>query len=347
MRIKKPNKDAIRLSKFVNDWSNVYGPNLCGHKNHTLRSYLKSLRLFLDYMEEIGVGITNFSFDKMSRVNIENWIIKLRDKNSASTCNTRLSGVRTFLRYMAAKDMALSYISQNASLIPLQKAPKKKISGLTKKAVQSIMKMPNPTTETGLRDFTLMTVMYATAMRLNEVLTLTLDRINLDGDIPSVTIIGKGDLVRTVPLLPKTVECLRYYIGVFHMGNSQSADLLFFSKIGGKNRSLSQTAVDKRLKKYAKKAHEICEDVPLTLHSHQFRHAMASHWLEDGINIVQISSLLGHSNVETTMIYLDITTDDERKALMTIEDGQDCEIEKKWKKDADTLTGICGLCKAR
>lgn len=56
--------------------------------------------------------------------------------------------------------------------------------------------------------------------------------------------------------------------------------------------------VNQRLKKYAKRAYKICNDVPLDLHAHQIRHAKASHWLEDGMNIIQISFLLGHANLE-------------------------------------------------
>ncbi len=71
------------------------------------------------------------------------------------------------------------------------------------------------------------------------------------------------------------------------------------------------------LKICAETAHESCPEVPLDAHAHQFRHAKASHWLEDGINVVQVSFLLGHKQLETTMRYLDITTEDKIKALAT------------------------------
>ena len=73
-------------------------------------------------------------------------------------------------------------------------------------------------------------------------------------------------------------------------------------------------------------------DVPLDLHAHQFRHAKASHWLEDGMNIVQISFLLGHEQLQTTMVYLDITTEEEAKALATLEDENDKKVINKVEK---------------
>lgn len=84
---------------------------------------------------------------------------------------------------------------------------------------------------------------------------------------------------------------------------------------------------------------------PLDAHAHQFRHAKASHWLEDGINVVQVSFLLGHEQLETTMRYLDITTEDKIKALATLEDETQKTVPKKWKNKNGTLTDFCGLKK--
>ena len=106
---------------------------------------------------------------------------------------------------------------------------------------------------------------------------------------------------------------------------------------------MSQTAVSKRLKKHAKAAHEMCDEVPRDLHAHQLRHAKASHWLEDGMNIVQISFLLGHEQLQTTMVYLDITLEQELKALQTLEDENDKKVSKKWKSLKGGLAEFCGV----
>lgn len=76
----------------------------------------------------------------------------------------------------------------------------------------------------------------------------------------------------------------------------------------------------------------MCEDVSLNLHAHPFRHAKASHWLENGMNIAQISYLLGHECIQTTMAYLDITTEQEEKALETLENESQKEHGKKMEK---------------
>ena len=107
--------------------------------------------------------------------------------------------------------------------------------------------------------------------------------------------------------------------------------LIFYSKSKGVYAPMSAENVNKMLKKYALIAHETCEDVPLNLHAHQFRHAKASHWLENWMNIAQISYLLGHECIQTTMAYLDITTEQEEKALETLENESQKNMAKKWK----------------
>lgn len=106
---------------------------------------------------------------------------------------------------------------------------------------------------------------------------------------------------------------------------------------------LTQPAIAKRLSLYAAKAHEICTDVPLNLHSHLWRHSMATHWREDNINI-EIKELLGHRNLSTTMIYEDVTEEQKRKAIDTLEDTITKSQDKKWKKlenmELLTLVGL-------
>jgi integrase len=81
----------------------------------------------------------------------------------------------------------------------------------------------------------------------------------------------------------------------------------------------------------------------MDFHAHQLRHAKASHWLEDGMNIVQISFLLGHQQLQTTMVYIDITLEQELKALSTLEDENDKNVSKKWKSMKGGLAEFVGV----
>lgn len=90
-------------------------------------------------------------------------------------------------------------------------------------------------------------------------------------------------------------------------------------------------------------ANAVCKDVPLNTHAHLFRHGKASHWIEDGLSVVEIQFLLGHEQIETTMKYLEITTDQKLKALATLESETDKKISRKWKNSDGSLTDFCGL----
>ena len=152
----------------------------------------------------------------------------------------------------------------------------------------------------------------------------------------------KGEIVkkRTLYILPKLAAHLKRYIKEAHGEEPFSNDYLFYSRNGKNKDKLSSKAIEKRLHIYAERAHKICEDVLLSLHAHQFRHARASHWLEQGINIVEISVLLGHQQIATTMKYLDISTEDQAKALAALDDENTKSISRKWKNKNGSLKSL-------
>ncbi len=214
---------------------------------------------------------------------------------------------------------------------------------MSKKAVQALLSVPDLSTKAGRRDLALMIIIYSTATRMDEILSLKIEQLHLDAEKPNITIIGKGNKIRTMYLLPKAVAHLKKYLKEFHGDTLNPEAYVFYSRNAGSHGKMSQTAVNKQLKKHARAAHEMCDEVPLDLHAHQLRHAKATHWLEDGMNIVQISFLLGHEQLQTTMIYMDITLEQELKALATLEDESDKKISKKWKNVKGELAKFCGV----
>jgi site-specific recombinase XerD len=214
---------------------------------------------------------------------------------------------------------------------------------MSKKAVQVLLSVPDLSTKPGRRDLTLMIIIYSTAARIDEILSLKTDQLHLNAEKPNVTIIGKGRKIRTLYLLPKAVAHLKKYLKNFHGDAPNPEAYVFYSRNTGIYGKMSQPAVSKQLKKHARAAHEICDEVPLDIHAHQLRHAKASHWLEDGMNIVQISFLLGHEQLQTTMVYIDITLEQELKALTTLEYENDKKVSKKWKNIKGGLAEFCGV----
>ena len=342
------NAKSLDLARAISEFLSDYAPTHLTNSQHTLHSYETALTLYIGYLEdEYDIKPATFSPQCFEQSKIEGWMEWLANERGCSpqTCNTRLSSFRKFIKYLSSRNPKYLYLLDEAAKVPLRKKKKTKVSGLTREAVKVLLAEPDTTHKTGIRDLALMVVLYATAARIDEILSICIKDLKLDVEKPYVVIVGKGEKVRTLYLLPKAVAHIKLYIKVFHGSDPRPDSFLFFSRNKGSMEKLSQSAVRKMMKKYANSCHEKCEDVPLDLHAHQFRHAKASHWLEDGMNIAQISFLLGHSQLETTMIYLDITTEQEAAALATLEDESDRNAVPKWNPDTDSLSAICGLRK--
>lgn len=342
--MKKPDKDAVEISKYISSFLRDYAPEHLTGSEHTVRSYEASLSLYIGFLEEEGITSKRFNIQCFDQKTIEKWLSWLSKTRgcSPSTCNSRLASLRAFLKYLSSRNAKFVSIANEASRIKLRKTQGRVVSGMSREAVKALMAAPDTTEKIGLRDLAFMVTLYATAVRLDELLSLKLDNVHLDECKPYITVIGKRNKLRTLYLLPRVVDHLRQYISVFHNTPDGNA-YLFYSRTKGVYTKMSQAGISKMLKKYASAAHEKCSDVPIGLHAHQFRHAKASHWLEDGMNIVQISFLLGHANLETTMIYLDISLDQKAEAMAILASEFTKGIVAKWKGHEDSLASLCGL----
>jgi len=339
----KNGDEARDLTMHISQFIDVYAPNHLTESKNTLRSYHSTLNKYLAFLEDQkGYTITTISKTCFEHELIEEWMRYMRreEELEPDTCNIRLGGLRKFLEYLSSRDITYAYLFTEAEQIPLMKTSKKKVNGLTRWAVKAVLNEPDQGTQTGRRDLVFMMIAYAIAARISEILGIRLRDIHLDGKEPFITLFGKGNKIRTMYILPKLVAHLKKYIQEAHGDCPDLENYLFYTRNGTHKDPLSAKAIENRLKKYAVSAHEKCTEVPLDLHMHQFRHARASHWLEEGINIVEISYLLGHEQLETTMKYLDISVDDLRKAQATLDDEDTAKVSRKWKKNKKSLKSL-------
>ena len=344
--MKKATNESVIIARHINAFLNEYVPSQKSRSSHTLKSYQYALSLYIGFLEtKKGISAERLCGGCFSRSIIEEWLQWLMELRGCSpeTCNNRLASLRAFLKYLGSREILLLYLSEDATRIPRKKEIHKKIKGMSKKAVQVLLSVPDLSTKAGRRDLALMIIIYSTAARIDEILSLKTKQLHLDAEKPNATIIGKGSKIRTLYLLPKAVAHLKKYLKEIHGDTPNPEAYVFYSRNTGVYGKLSQTAVNKQLKKHARAAHELCNEVPPDLHAHQLRHAKATHWLEDGMNIVQISFLLGHEQLQTTMVYMDITLEQELKALATLEDENDKKISKKWKNIKGGLAQFCGV----
>ena len=344
--MKKSTKESIKIAGYISGFLDEYAPSQKTASENTLRSYQNALALYMNFLEtEMHIRCETLDGSCFRRTAIEQWLVWLNGTRGCSpqSCNNRLASLRAFLKYLGSRDAAYLYLYQEASGIERRKCTKKKVEGMSRAAVKALMEAPDPSRRTGRRDMAFMVLLYSTAARLDELLSMKNSQIHLDVSKPHATIIGKGNKIRTLYLLPKVVAHLEHYMKEFHGEHPDPDAYVFYSRNTGVHGKLTQPAISKMLKKHAKAAHDSCSEVPLNIHAHRLRHAKASHWLEDGMNIVQISFLLGHEQLQTTMVYLDITTEEKAKGLATLEDDNDKNVSPKWKNADGTLVDFCGI----
>jgi site-specific recombinase XerD len=344
--VKKAIGESVMIARHINGFLNEYVPSQKSSSSNTLKSYRYALALYIGFLDkEKQISAESLCGRCFDRVVIEEWLKWLVNHRGVSpeTSNNRLASLRAFLKYIGSREISLLYLYEDATRIPRKRQVRRKVKGMSKKAVQALLSVTDLSIRTGRRDLTLMITIYSTAARIDEILSLKIEQLHMDGQKPSVTIIGKANKIRTMYLLPRAVSHLKKYIKEFHGDTPDPKAYVFYSRNTGSYGKMSQPAVNKQLKKHAKAAFKICDEVPLDLHAHQLRHARASHWLEDGMNIVQISFLLGHEQLQTTMVYLDITLEQELKALQTLEDENDKKVSKKWKNVKGGLAEFCGV----
>ena len=177
------------------------------------------------------------------------------------------------------------------------------IEYMSEDAVQAVMKQPDVHTRQGVRDQFFMILLYDTAARIQEMLDLKVCDIRR-GKAPTATLMGKGSKVRSVPLMPETMEHFQNYINVFHSEENQySSQPLFYVERHGNRFPMSDDNVRKFLQKYGDAARRICPEVPENIHPHLWRHSRAMHLYQHGMDLTLISQWLGHVNLETSLIY--------------------------------------------
>ena len=338
--------ESEKLLRYVNKFLTEYAPSILTESKDTLRSYEISLDLYLLWLEdEKGFTATNVSAKCFEAKMIEEWIswLKTNRKNTNDTCNVRLGNLRSFILYLSKQDVKYRYLYADSKLVTRQKKTKNKEESMSRIAIQTLFETPNTRTISGRRYTLMMVLFYSAGVRIDELLSLIIERVHLTTGKPYIQVIGKGRKPRTITLPSEPARLLQAYIELIFGNTSDPTAYVFFTNHKGSHEKMSQNAVRSQLRRYAEVAHKKCSEVPLDVHPHLFRRSKATHMLEDGANILQISEFLGHENITTTMQYLNITNDMKNQAIQTLECEEQQLESKKWhSQKKQTLRDIAG-----
>ena len=287
-----------------------------GCSSNTIRAYRDAFILFLTYLEESQhIRPEKVSLADVKKDNVLNFLNWLETNKSASitTRNHRCVVMKSFCKYLMFVDPMHMNQWKKVSSIQPKKGPRCKMNYLTLDGVKSILGVIDVSTSKGRRDLTMLSLLYNTGARVQELIDLTPSSLRLPK--PSVIVIhGKGDKTRIVPLDDSIVRLLEAYIEEQHMNlPGQESQPLFHNVWGEK---LTTPGITYVIKKYYQQAQivnsELCLD---KISPHIFRHSRAMHLLQAGVNLVYIRDILGHVSIQTTEIYARADSDQKRKAL--------------------------------
>lgn len=327
-------KRKITFMTLLEDYFETYMPYSRGLSPNTINSYKQSFLLLLRFMLEkrskkaIDISFSDLSYDTL--LNFFNWLEDERNCRPI-TRNQRLSALSAFSEYAQNRNFDAASVFRSAIIrIPVKKGNSTSRAVFTRQEIKILLSLPDESYETGLRDKVLLSFMYATGARAQEICDLKVRDLRIDGTSASVTLTGKGFKTRQVGIAGKLAETLQNYVKHRHLDESPNKHI-FSSQT---HEQMTISCIEGIYKKYvtlAKKNHPglfLADSYP----PHSMRHSTACHLLEAGVDIVTIKNILGHSSLQTTQIYAEISQDTVDKKLREWNEtwfGKNNQIDQK------------------
>lgn len=330
---------------LVRSWLTIHLPRARRLSPHTIRSYKTALNTLLDYFRQTRqLDLAEVSFDAIDHTTIaefSTWLLETKQM-SPSSANQRLAAIKSFLGYCAGEDPSLVAIWLDIKRVRPVRAPARVPDSLSMPAVEALIHAPGQDTARGLRDTTIILLLFDAAARVQEILDLTPHDVDTLAGGGRVTLIGKGRKTRIVPIMDKTARHLQQYLEVFHPAVPDPPAPLFYTVRAGRHHQMSQDNVNYLLGKHAAAAREHCPEVPARVHAHQLRHSRAMQMLRAGVPLAHIKEFLGHANIATTNVYASADNQMVREALQKAASVTP-DPAPMWKGDDELILQLAGL----
>ena len=274
-----------------------------GLSRNTLESYRRDLSKFVMWLRRQR----DVSILQSTQADIQGFLAHLVSENKAKATSTSraISSLKRLFRYLLRQNK----ISIDPTLqIATPKLPRSLPKSLTEQDVELLLNAPDVTTSLGMRDRTMFEVLYATGLRVSELVTLTVAQVSLDMGV--VRVMGKGSKERLVPLGEEALDWLRRYLQEARkeLLGTQLSDALFVTARGA--------GMTRQMFWYLIKKHAKSGGLNKPMSPHTLRHAFATHLLNHGADLRVVQLLLGHADISTTQIYTHVARE-RLKALHT------------------------------
>ena len=256
--------------------------------DNTFQSYKRDILQYKEYID-----MNNLDYSKANEGNIKDYLTYLGDLNKkATTISRHLASIRLFYQYLLKFNKVQEDPTSN---VQAPKIDKKAPSILTSEEVTLLLNQPKNVDLKGIRDKAMLEFAYATGMRVTEIISLNIDDINLEEGVVNCKTRTK---TRTIPLGKISLNALKEYVeNVRDILIKDENEQALFVNINGKR--LTRQGVWKIVKFYKEQAHITKEITP-----HVLRHSFATHLLQNGADLKSIQTMLGHSDISSTQVYM-------------------------------------------
>ena len=273
-----------------------------GYSEHTIAAYRNDLMALTDYARSSG---SLSSWSNFTRQTMLGYLLDLKDRGYvATTVARKMAAARSFFAFLVNEGTVKKDPTENMSSPSVGKALPKPIPV---SQVRLLLEQPSKlSTSEAKRDRAMLELLYASGMRISELIALNMGDVNLEGEY-FVRCFGKGRKERIIPLYEQIARAIKQYIEEERpkLARGRKEEALFLNARGER---LTRQGFWQKLKEYAKSAGLSSQISPHTL-----RHSFATHMLSGGADLRSVQELLGHANISTTQVYTHLTTERARR----------------------------------
>jgi site-specific recombinase XerD len=330
-------KKVTDFARYLTAFFSEYLSGIRNVSKNTIMAYRDAFRLLLMFCNDVcGITpekLTIKKIDDKMIIHYLDWLQKER-KCTVSSRNQRLAAIHTFFRYLQMQEPDKLLVCQKILQIPFMKAPKTVIRYLSPEQTKLLLEQPDIQTKNGRRDMVLLSVLYDTGARVQEICDLRVRDVRLERPA-LISLTGKGCKSRYVPIQGNTVSLLHKYMREHALLSIEKQDMpLFYNQ---RYAALTRGGISHILQKYMDIASLKCANMPAKATPHILRHSKATHLLQAGIDIVLIRDILGHVSVQTTEMYAKVDMETKRKILENAYPDITPNGLPDWNKDENLL----------